>query len=327
MDKLLGRARDRLSRRLSSVSERTKGDADGKRRLAASNPYGYGQASKSDGPEENMPLRCPAAGSHDAPPPYAAAAPPAPEYTLDNMQKHQEDPYYFLYLFDTVFLIDDSTSMLGERWGEVKAALRQMAPVCTSHDDDGIDVHFMNHKSPPGGPRAEGKAPGGYYDVADADAVERLFGVVRPCGPTPTRRRLEDVLGPYFALLRAAADVRDVKPLNVIVLTDGMPGPAWADGSNPHMPEPAIVHFARELDRIGAPLYQVGIQFIQVGDNAGATAMLDALDDGLPRRYQCRDIVDTLRFGQRGYTTLSAHQILKAVLGGVDKRLDNQTCH
>lgn len=243
---------------------------------------------------------------------------------MENIQNHPEDPHYFLYLFDTVFLIDDSTSMLGSRWREVKAALRQITPVCTSHDDDGIDVHFMNHTSPGG--CAGGKAPGGYYDITDAAAVEQLFASVRPSGPTPTRGRLEDILDPYFAQLRAAADVRDVKPLNIIVLTDGMPGPGWANGENPHMPEPAIVRFARELDRLRAPPYQVGIQFIQVGNNAGATAMLEALDDGLPRRYKCRDIADTLKFGQGGYTTLTADQILKAVLGGVNKRLDNHRC-
>ena len=65
---------------------------------------------------------------------------------MENMTR-DDDPHYFLYLFDTVFLVDDSTSMLGPRWREVRSALRQITPVCTSHDDDGIDIHFMNHRS------------------------------------------------------------------------------------------------------------------------------------------------------------------------------------
>lgn len=53
--------------------------------------------------------------------------------------------------------------------------------------------------------------------------------------------------------------MRDVRPLNFIVITDGMPGPATPASDNPHLPEPAIVAYARKLDRLAAPPYQVGI--------------------------------------------------------------------
>ncbi|PHH60957.1 hypothetical protein CDD81_1014 [Ophiocordyceps australis] len=263
------------------------------------------------------------------PPPYAPAE--AQQYSRSNIKAHEADPFYFLYLFDTVFLIDDSSSMLGRRWREVQAALRQLAPVCTSHDDDGIDLYFMNHRSDAPGwmaspPMAhvaalppEGKASSGYYNVTDAGTVEAIFNSVRPCGPTPTHDRLRHIIDAYMAQLSAAASLLDVRPLNVIVLTDGRPGPEQANGFNPHDPLPLIVHYAQALDFMRAPLYQLGIQFIQVGDDAGATAALEALDK---LRGGFRDIVDTTKYDGRD-GPLTADAILKAVLGGVDRRLDD----
>ncbi|OAQ80164.1 von Willebrand factor [Purpureocillium lilacinum] len=281
---------------------------------------------------------------------------------MENMTR-DDDPHYFLYLFDTVFLVDDSTSMLGPRWREVRSALRQITPVCTSHDDDGIDIHFMNHRSSEntttnnnnnsddgissqsGGGMARGKARGGYYNITDPLAVDALFQRLRPCGPTHTRGRIEDILEPYFTQLESAENVQDVRPLNLIVITDGMPGPCprhvnfsgsgfgsgfngngEAAPHNPHLPDPAIVRYARRLDELRAPAWQVGVQFFQVGDDAAATASLRGLDDGLARRHGVRDIVDTLKFGDDDYKTLTAEEILKAVLGAVSRRLDNQSC-
>ncbi|GJN86990.1 hypothetical protein PLIIFM63780_010572 [Purpureocillium lilacinum] len=262
---------------------------------------------------------------------------------MENMTR-DDDPHYFLYLFDTVFLVDDSTSMLGPRWREVKTALHQITPVCTSHDDDGIDIHFMNHRSDGDGPTSSssmrgggGKARGGYYNITDPLAVDALFQCLRPCGPTHTRGRIEDILEPYFTQLESADNVQDIRPLNLIVITDGMPGPCpphvnfsgrgfglndhgEAAAHNPHLPDPAIVRYARRLDELRAPAWQVGVQFLQVGNDEAATASLRGLDDGLARRHGVRDIVDTLKFGDDDYKTLTAEEILKAVLGASCKR-------
>ncbi|PHH79769.1 hypothetical protein CDD82_2177 [Ophiocordyceps australis] len=269
----------------------------------------------------------PGAALDNGPPPPPYAAPETNQYSRSNMRAHEADPFYFLYLFDTVLLIDDSSSMLGRRWREVQAALRQLAPVCTSHDDDGIDLYFMNHCSDgPGAPMGcaatrppGGKAPWGYYNVTDASTIETIFNSLRPCGPTPTHDRLRHIIDPYMAQLRAAPSPLDVRPLNIIVLTDGRPGPELPNGVNPQDPLPLIVHYAHALDSMGAPLYQLGIQFIQVGDDAGATAALEALDK---LRGGFRDIVDTTKY-DGGDGPLTADGILKAVLGGVDKRLDD----
>lgn len=67
-----------------------------------------------------------------------AKAPPAPV-------NGEEDTFSLLADYDTVFLIDDSPSMQGEKWDLVRKILDYSTVVATRYDPDGIDVHFMNN--------------------------------------------------------------------------------------------------------------------------------------------------------------------------------------
>lgn len=230
---------------------------------------------------------------------------------------NDDDEYAFLSTFDTIILIDDSGSMEGSRWLEVEQVLKAITPICTAHDEDGIDVYFLNnrcesHKIP------KEKAHGGYYNIKKADEVQRLFESVQPRYLTPTGRRLRDILKPYCDQLKSSKDMDDVKPVNIIVITDG-------EASDD--PESIIVDYAGRLDTLGAPLYQVGIQFFQVGDDPGARNALKELDDGLAKGG-VRDMVDTVSWDANAPPSemaLSADKILKIVLGGVVRRIDRQT--
>lgn len=242
-----------------------------------------------------------------------------------------EDQYAFLTSFDTIFLIDDSGSMAGRSWREVQSALSSIAPICTSHDADGVDVYFLNHRSPQPAYPKQGKPNGGYANVKDASMIERIFTTVRPGGMTPTGTRLNHILKAYLrhyedAVKRCGGDPdgTDVKPINVIMITDGV---ASDD------PESVLVSVAQKLDKLEAPPHQVGVQFFQVGNEPGASEALRALDDDLADLGGgVRDMVDTVTFGgARGgarapsrdaVPVLSADGILKTVLGAVVKRLD-----
>ncbi|KAK2926416.1 von Willebrand factor A-like domain superfamily [Fusarium oxysporum f. sp. vasinfectum] len=218
-----------------------------------------------------------------------------------------EDKYAFLSTFDTIFIIDDSGSMAGRSWREVREALRTIGPICTSHDPDGIDVYFLNHRSPAVGTGVQ--SPGGYFQIRDANQVQHLFESVRPCGATPTGSRLHSILKPYVAHLPA--------PVNIIVITDGCP----TDD-----PESIIIHHAKKLDQIEAPPHQVGIQFFQVGNELGATKALRELDDDLADQG-IRDMVDTATWNSatsEKSNVLTADGILKVVLGAVVRRLDRR---
>jgi len=59
--------------------------------------------------------------------------------------------------------------MAGHSWREVKEALCTITPICTAHDDDGVDVYFLNARNP-----AFQCGVGG-LKIRSAEQVETLF--------------------------------------------------------------------------------------------------------------------------------------------------------
>ncbi|KAI9783744.1 MAG: hypothetical protein M1816_001180 [Peltula sp. TS41687] len=227
----------------------------------------------------------------DIQPPSAGSAPVS--NTSHTANDTTDDRFGFLSTFDTIVLIDDSGSMAGSSWREISSALAAITPVCTAHDADGIDLYFLNHRSR--------QHPEGHYShVTSASAVSEIFSVVQPRGGTPTGQRLYGILKPYLAHYEAAPDT--TKPLNIIVITDGVP----TDDV-----ESVIVSAAKNLDKLDAPAWQIGVQFFQVGNERGAAEALQELDDGLAETGGLRDMVDTVPFRQMGSGGLSGEEILK----------------
>jgi uncharacterized protein with von Willebrand factor type A (vWA) domain len=113
--------------------------------------------------------------------------------------------------YDTVFLVDDSTSMKGERWEQAKTAIMGVVAQAVRYDEDGIDVYFLNSK----------RVGKGLHNTAD---VEELFAGLDPKGATPTGLRIESILREYMARLeRSVTDdnAADIRSMNLIVVTDG----------------------------------------------------------------------------------------------------------
>ena len=254
-------------------------------------------------------------GADEQPPAYSDVVNPMVNITSD------DDPYAFLSTFDTIFVIDDSGSMAGRSWRETEDALRTITPICAAHDIDGIDVYFLNHKSGQTPDPTSGKPGTGYWNIRDVDAVESLFSSVRPWGGTPTGTRLQHLLKPYFELLKRKKDsIEDIKPVNIIVITDGDPSDDV---------ESVLLNYAKKLDSLDAPPYQVGVQFFQVGNDPRARKALQELDDGLGEKVKggVRDMVDTVAWSETafGTSTLTGESILKVVLGAVVRRLDRRS--
>lgn len=268
-----------------------------------------------------------------SPPSYSSAtaavlANPAPAAgtSISTGSVPNDTQYSFLSAFDTIFLVDDSSSMRGKRWREAENAIAAIAPICTHYDSDGIDIYFLNHRNHPssifGGESASRTAnSGGYLNVTDAAGVREIFKSVQPSGATPVGTRLHNILSPYLrelAKLTNQGQESELKPLNIIVITDGV----FTDDA-----EAVIVNAARKLDHpnVQAAPWQVGIQFFQVGDDRDAREFLEALDDGLVRRRSSdgiRDIVDTVPWKGEEGRVLNADGILKCVLGAVNKKYD-----
>ncbi|KAL7267891.1 hypothetical protein RUND412_009505 [Rhizina undulata] len=219
-----------------------------------------------------------------------------------------ENQYEFLRNFDTVFVIDDSASMAtNNRWDETREALETIASIATTYDTDGIDIHFLNSRTFDA------------HNVTSPAIVRQVFSQITPHGCTPTAECLDLILRSYldrYILSRRISNASanptmpGIKPLNIVVLTDGEP----TDD-----PESVIVDVARKLDRLNAPLGQVGIQFFQIGDDEESTRALEDLDDRLEGVYGVRDMVDTTPW--RG-GKVRGEDILKCLVGAVNRRID-----
>ncbi|EPS25553.1 hypothetical protein PDE_00487 [Penicillium oxalicum 114-2] len=253
-------------------------------------------------------------------------AKPLPAIPQNSAQIDQDDRFAFLKDFDTIFLVDDSSSMSGRRWTEAEEAISAIAPICTKYDADGIDIYFLNHHPVP-----PASTTGGYCNVTTAESVRKIFRSVRPERATPVGRRLLHILQPYLRRVQAMQTARAanggvlepslyVKPVNIITITDGQ----FTDDA-----ESVIVQVARTLDRAGCDVlpWQVGIQFFQIGENECARRFLQELDDDLGRlcrEEKVRDIVDTVPWRGISGHVLDAEGILKCVLGAVNKKYDRR---
>ncbi|QSZ34704.1 hypothetical protein DSL72_007559 [Monilinia vaccinii-corymbosi] len=322
----LSSIRNKIGRSKSPAANNASSSSRGVPEKQSTPPPAYGDGSSSSYASAyvNLPTT-----SNTASPSYSNAFESRHAFTVPQTAEnvpppHDLDgsPYALLSKFDTVLLIDDSSSMeWGSRptaWEQVNLALRTIAPIVTAYDADGIDVYFMNHRSNDRGNEIEGVAGTGFYKIQNVDSVEEIWSLVnRPQGLTPTGGRIRHILSPYMKRLKREMKAgREVKPLNLIVITDGI---ATDD------PEAEIVKVARDLDALDAPLTQVGIQFFQVGTDLGAKKALEDLDDALEHRHNIRDMVDTVTWsGRSSAAGLTGDGVVKAVLGAIIKRLDRK---
>jgi len=228
-----------------------------------------------------------------------------------------EDALSILRNYDTVLVVDDSGSMSDfGRWDEACEALAQFVGLATQYDSDGVDICFLNSTI--------------RRNVKHVEEVNSLFTQVQPTAGTYIGERLDQLTRDYFDELKAHKEEkkpsgfkklfgghssdkrkRPVKPVNYIVITDGQPSDD---------PGEVIKKVAAKLDKKDYPASQLGIQFLQIGNDAEATAYLQELDDDLSK-CGCRDIVDTTPYtGGR----LTAELIAKVLLGGVNRRVDKK---
>ena len=114
--------------------------------------------------------------------------------------------------------------------------------------------------------------------------------------------------------IAAKGDPEKVRPMNIIVITDGVPSDDVGS---------VIIDAAKKLFKWEAPAWQVGIQFFQVGRESGAAEALKELDDDLANEKDVRDMVDTVSWHTMK-NGLSAADMLKVTLGAVNRKLDRR---
>ncbi|KAK8084365.1 hypothetical protein PG997_005636 [Apiospora hydei] len=264
-----------------------------------------------------------AAGSPEPPYPLGEGI-PVPELTRHHVT-NDKDPFAFLEVFDTVFLIDDSESMQ-QHWHEVIALICAVVPICCERDPNGIDLYFVNHRPRSYSSLFSSVEKSGYRGIGlavgsplQSDNVAGILHQVKPRGRARLGARLGDILAKYVAdysyLTRLHKDRHCKRPMNLIVVTDG------------HIEDSLYGHLAaaaRELDRVHAPAYQAGVQLFQIGHDPRISAGLKVDDDEMHKREGTRDMVDTTTWSGRP-GVLSAEGVLKVVLGAVSRSLDRST--
>ncbi|KAJ7937032.1 hypothetical protein B0H13DRAFT_1588674, partial [Mycena leptocephala] len=249
--------------------------------------------------------------------------------------QHMEDALEILGKYDTVILLDDSESMMRPgsmkgrtRWYEAGEALAALADTAQKYDSDGIDLYFLNDKTEA-------------LNIKSSSEVRALFAKVWPWGATPTGERLDQILKPRLCMLEQAQIQLDgtpmdkksgeeIKRVNFIVITDGEatdnPKYAIIDAASrlKAMSNLCMIQACRSLfDRQEHELttsIQLGIQFVQIGNDSRATKALKELDDDLQKERGIRDIVDTVPYSK--LNPLTSEGLIKVLLGAINRKVD-----
>lgn len=170
--------------------------------------------------------------------------------------------------YDFIVALDASGSMASPskrrpgktRWEEAQETIFGLATVLNQWDSDGIDVVIFGG----GVEMHEGVGP---------DDVTKVFTSRSPRGSTPLAQALAEVVKKHNT---------SHKNTVAIVFTDGEPDDQAAA-------EKVIVDAANSLTKDE----ELTFLFVQIGDDRGATAYLEYLDDGLTGKAKF-DIVDTV---------------------------------
>ncbi|KAA1076909.1 hypothetical protein PGT21_023728 [Puccinia graminis f. sp. tritici] len=205
--------------------------------------------------------------------------------------------------FKTIFLLDDSASMASNgHWEKAISLLAELVKEASHYDTEGIDLQFLNSNTH-------------FKNIKGPSSLLRKFKSIQPTGDsTPTETKVEELLRPYIEILEMQKSRNQPlsKPLNLVIITDGIPDDIDSFIS-------IISHVSSKLDAGHFPLNQVGIQFVQIGDEKRVSRVLKILDNHLQKRYGVsRDMIDTTQFS--GITDQAF--IVKCLLGGINRRVD-----
>lgn len=178
---------------------------------------------------------------------------------------------------DYVLVIDRSGSMaepvkkkfLGvgqqSKWQFMQETVMAVARKCQEFDDDGIDLYTFNTSFKK-------------FENTTPEKVKEIFDTVGPNGGTDFVPVLKACIDTHFA--------RANKPTTIFVVTDGCP----SDGATGQRElAKLIINAANKLEHGD----ELGIEFLQVGDDDAARDFLKKLDEGLEAAGAKHDIVNT----------------------------------
>lgn len=178
--------------------------------------------------------------------------------------------------YDITVAIDRSGSMLAKdqnggksRWEAAQEATFAIASKAEQYDADGISIVVFG-----------GNTIKHYENVTGAgNLVNTIFAENEPASGTPTAKMLEECINRYF---EAKAGGANPKPILLAVVTDGQPDDKDAVAK-------VIVEATKKMESDE----EIGITFLQIGNDPDAKSFLEKLDDDLTSQGAKFDIVDT----------------------------------
>ena len=206
--------------------------------------------------------------------------------TVPSQSSPEGNEYSRLGMFDTVVIISDTLSMINpvhskpiginrtRRWSILEGSLEYIINIITIHNKDGLDIRFLKN------PELNGK------NITDPDVLLNKLGIVggllqNSSSGTEFLDDLMTAISPCLERFRvwkaAMAERRSLKrpkPLNLIVITD-------SHASDDSEVTWYLANVAKQLDSMRAPPRQIGVQFVQIGDDEKATSWFRKLDDEL----------------------------------------------
>lgn len=195
---------------------------------------------------------------------------------------------------DYTLIIDKSGSMSTQdqaerksRWEAVQESTLALAKKCDEFDPDGITIYVFSSRFK-------------RYDNVTADKVTEIFQENEPVGRTDLFSVLKDALDNYFQR-KSSGEAKENGEI-FLVITDGEP-----DDRKGVMK--LLIEASRQIDKDE----ELGISFIQVGNDPKVTEFLKALDDRLEGAGAKFDIVDTVTLDRMAGSTLS-EVLLNAIL-------------
>ncbi|MCA2629673.1 MULTISPECIES: VWA domain-containing protein [Microcystis] len=192
---------------------------------------------------------------------------------------------------DYTLIIDKSGSMSTKdqiggrsRWDVMQESTLALAAKCEEFDPDGITVYTFSTRFR-------------RYDNVTANRVIQIFQENEPLGRTEMAEVLKDLFQNYFQRRESG----ETKPNGeiILVVTDGQP-----DNRESVIRE--IVEATQRIDRDE----ELGISFIQIGNDPDAAAFLKALDGELQDLGAKFDIVDTITIQEIEEEALSLKEVL-----------------
>ncbi|MCU0534508.1 MAG: VWA domain-containing protein [Hydrococcus sp. Prado102] len=176
---------------------------------------------------------------------------------------------------DFTLIIDKSGSMSikdrasgKSRWSIMQESTLALASKCEDIDPDGITVYTFSGRFR-------------RYENVTSAKVQQIFIENEPIGSTDLAGVLQDATNSYFQ--RKAAGQTKANGEIIIVVTDGEPDDRKAVMR-------VIIEASRRLEKDE----ELAITFVQIGEDAGATQFLKALDDEMQSVGAKFDIVDTV---------------------------------